>query len=163
MTKSGYKEVNEIIAHCGEKMLDVANTFNELANGTLEWDSEKKELITVEPKLTKAEQEVKEINDAARNAVATLVITDGYDKMSVDQIKREACKLQVTAYVAKPKLFKQAVHRFIDEFDKARGFNAQRTDKKGQIKEADLNPVMRKFAEDNGLEIIPLPDQKPIP
>jgi hypothetical protein len=160
MTKATLKEVNQIIAHCEENQICIKETFSKIAEGTKEWCSEGCKLIDIAPKLTKPEREAQIIHEAAASAVATIMSTEKSSGYTDDYIKREACKMFTDIYIEKPKLFKQAVQAAIDHHDKITGRN--KVSPKSAIKESQFNPAFKDWAEKNGLEVEPLPEQQNI-
>jgi hypothetical protein len=160
MTKATLKEVNQIIAYCEQNQICIKDTFSKMSEGTKEWCSEGLKLIDVAPKLTKPEREAKAIADAASSAVQSIMANEKSRGFSADFIKREACKMFTELYIEKPKLFKQAVQVAIDEYDKSIGIDFSRQSSKPTIKESQLNPAFKDWAEKQGLEVEPLPEQR---
>jgi hypothetical protein len=161
MTKASVKEVNQIIAHCEGENLCIKEVFAQLLAGTKSWDAETGVMTDITPKLTKPEQEAKELADAAKSAVEQIMVREGSEDFSVDFIKREACKLFTDLYIAKPKLFKQAVQVAINEHDKSLGDDFKREEIKPKIKATEIMPSMVEWAKEQGCEIGPMPDQDP--
>ena len=160
MTKATVKEVNQIIAYCESNDMCIKNVFAQILAGETQWDEDTQKMNELEPKLTKPQQEAKELDDAATSAVSQIMEREKSIDFSVDFVKREAARIFVDLYIAKPKLFKQAVQRAIDAYDASKWLT--RCETKPTIKESEINPAMRDWAEKQGIEVEPLPTQQPV-
>lgn len=157
MKKSNYKTVIKIIKYINNETI-LMSKLEQLAEGSLVWDDESGAIKNVEVVLTKPQQLAKEMKDAAVVAVDQ-ILGDGTKQMSIKAIIKAAFLRNQVIAITHPKLFRREILTAIDNRDKALGADFKRVDSIGEINEANLNPVMREFAEKNGLTITPLPTQ----
>ena len=162
MKQKNWKTVEALLSLCHTNQLDTESTIKSLASGELEFDEDKKCLIAIEKKLTKPEQKERVMIDAAREGIAFIMADEKLKTASLSAIKKIIFRKYPEIYIESPQVFGRHIANAVNNYDKDAGNDFTRPEPVAQIKESEINPAMKDWAEKNGLEVTPLPDQKPI-
>ncbi len=157
MTKKNWEIAKKLVGFCesSEPKLDYTTTLNQLANGLATFDGE--ELTWVAPKLTKPEQVLADMKSAAHTSVEELMGRADFKDLKVETVVKLVCVRHPEMSVEKPQIFKRIIREVIQQATAPAGVVLQDGDI--TMKESEINPAMREWAEKNGIKIIPLPEQ----
>lgn len=157
MTKKNWELVKKLFVFCdtNEPKIDYMKTLDQLASGLAEFDGEN--LIWKEPKLSKAEQDMLNMRNAAHDTINELMLRPDFKQLKFDVVVKMVCVKHYELALDKPQIFKRVIREVLQQATAPIGVVLESG--KIQMKESEINPAMREWAERNGIEITPLPEQ----